>query len=514
MFESDAHDHQAAYELWQVHNGSPQKNTELTTLDLLRNTYSKYHVTQTDPELCDLLGYAAAGHATATPEGVHPHVIRSYDAPQSRLKTNNAKVADDVRFGCWRYHWRGTDFLIYQTAYLAQWGSLVKLLYVLHPDAPGARTNETTDALLLESGKWSKDLHGEILVFDNMRWSKSKELWRSVDGSSWDDVILEADMKDRLICDVQNFFDTRRIYQASNVPWKRGVILHGLPGNGKTVSVKALVNSLAKRNDPVPSLYVKSLDGCNGPKYSIQLIFRKARAMAPCLLVFEDLDSLVTSKTRSYFLNEVDGLESNDGILMVGSTNYLDRLDAAITKRPSRFDRKYHFKLPDEAARLAYASYWSRKFSEPNELVDFPEALCPIVAKITSDFSFAYLKELFIVSLLTLARKASNRPDIEDHPAATEGSTTSEEPVIVGEEDKPVPERDTAKKAKKAPEVEIPEELKESTFLQVLLEQAVILRQEMESTDKTEVPMASRAVDTSDELEARRGAYMTIREVR
>ena len=67
---------------------------------------------------------------------------------------------------------------------------------------------------------------------------------------------------------------------------------------------------------------VKSLEGCHGPHYSVREIFVKARQMAPCLLVFEDLDSLVTDKVKSFFLNEVDGLESNDGIMMIGSTNY------------------------------------------------------------------------------------------------------------------------------------------------------------------------------------------------
>jgi transitional endoplasmic reticulum ATPase len=60
-------------------------------------------------------------------------------------------------------------------------------------------------------------------------------------------------------------------------------------------------------------------------------------------LIFEDPDSLITEETRSYFLNEIDGLESNDGILMIGSTNHLSKLDPALSKRPSRFDRKYHF---------------------------------------------------------------------------------------------------------------------------------------------------------------------------
>lgn len=47
-------------------------------------------------------------------------------------------------------------------------------------------------------------------------------------------------------------------------------------------------------------------------------------------MIFEDLDSLVTDQVRSYFLNEIDGLKSNDGIFIVGSTNHLDRLDPGI----------------------------------------------------------------------------------------------------------------------------------------------------------------------------------------
>jgi SpoVK/Ycf46/Vps4 family AAA+-type ATPase len=69
-------------------------------------------------------------------------------------------------------------------------------------------------------------------------------------------------------------------------------------------------------------------------------VFRKARAEAPCVLILEDLDSLINDSNRSFFLNQLDGLENNDGLLVIGSTNHYDRLDPAITKRPSRFDRK------------------------------------------------------------------------------------------------------------------------------------------------------------------------------
>jgi len=79
-------------------------------------------------------------------------------------------------------------------------------------------------------------------------------------------------------------------------------------------------NALYKRETPVPTLYVKSLASFAGPEYSINQIFGLARRTAPCYLVFEDLDSIVSDSVRSYFLNAVDGIQQNDGILMVGST--------------------------------------------------------------------------------------------------------------------------------------------------------------------------------------------------
>lgn len=77
----------------------------------------------------------------------------------------------------------------------------------------------------------------------------------------------------------------------------------GPAGNGKTISIKALMHSLFKKHeDSIPSLYVKA-----APRtWDIRNIFVQARLMAPCLLVFEDIDTIVTPGSRSYFFNEVD----------------------------------------------------------------------------------------------------------------------------------------------------------------------------------------------------------------
>lgn len=159
------------------------------------------------------------------------------------------------------------------------------------------------------------------------------------------------------------------------------------------------MKSLFEKNGfSIPSLYVKS-----APRtYDIRQIFQMARYMAPCLLIFEDIDTIVTPGSRSYFFNEVDGLENNDGLFMVASTNHLDQLDPGLSSRPSRFDRKYLFPLPSEDERVLYCEYWRQKLKN-KPAIQFPKKLCPAIASITEDFSFAYLKEAFVATLLAIA---------------------------------------------------------------------------------------------------------------
>ena len=86
----------------------------------------------------------------------------------------------------------------------------------------------------------------------------------------------------------------------------------------------------------MPALYVKSFHGVSelrpaldilttgwgGDEMGIREVFQRARAEAPCVLVMEDLDSLINDNNRSFFLNEVDGLEDNDGLLLVRLVMY------------------------------------------------------------------------------------------------------------------------------------------------------------------------------------------------
>lgn len=176
------------------------------------------------------------------------------------------------------------------------------------------------------------------------------------------------------------------------------------------------MRTLSHRKPAIPTLYVRSAPGT---AYIAQ-VFRFARQMAPCMLVLEDIETIVNASTRSYFFNEVDGLENNDGILMLASTNFLDRLDPGLSKRPSRFDRKYLFPLPNEHERDLYAQFWRHKLkNKPN--VEFPEELCPAIAKITDEFSFAYMQEAFVATLLEIARRSTDGIEAWDNDGRDDG---------------------------------------------------------------------------------------------
>ncbi|KAI0411056.1 ATPase [Xylaria grammica] len=397
-------------DVWFQHSSGKRINTDTLIAQSLAQQHPSLRLTIAPPTNgLNLISYAQAGHASckaiAEKPGNNgtfaPMTWTMYAPPRSRIDGDEGTLAEQIKFAKFEYIWRGHDFIVYVVDGrdgTEPYGGTTNH-YVLSAE------REHAEALLLAAGSWANELHGEVWVFDQGRWVKNAELFRSIMGASWDSVILDPDMKRAIIDDHISFFDSRETYARLKVPWKRGIIYHGPPGNGKTISIKATMHMLYARKKPIPTLYVRSLSSYGGPEYALMDIFQKSRQFAPCYLVFEDLDSIVSDQVRSYFLNEVDGLKSNDGIFMIGSTNHLDRLDPGISKRPSRFDRKYFFPDPDLEQRIAYCKFWQGKLAD-NKDVEFPDELCKAIAEITDKFSFAYMQEAFVAALLAIARRS------------------------------------------------------------------------------------------------------------
>lgn len=392
--------HNEAARAFFEHSSGTRVNTDAVIVEALRAEYPQLHLTVAPTRSCDFFAFAAAGHASIAPIDKEKDRLswRTFIPSASRLSGPRGVLAEVVNFGKYMLDWQGKEYVV---CYV-QGRDGVEAYPVVHNWYILSASVEATNKLLFETGVWTAELHDEVWVYDGY-WQKDASLYDSVQESRWEDVILDEDMKRAIRNDVENFFDSRDTFERLRVPWKRGIIYYGPPGNGKTISIKAMMHELYKRDPMIPTLYVKTLTSFAGPEYSISQIFSLARSTAPCYLVFEDLDAIITDNVRSYFLNAVDGISKNDGILMVGSTNHLDRLDPGLAKRPSRFDRKYFFPNPNEKERTTYMKYWQKKLAD-NEDLDFPDKLCPAVAKITDGFSFAYLQEAMVASLLAIAR--------------------------------------------------------------------------------------------------------------
>ncbi|KAJ2931671.1 hypothetical protein H1R20_g5400, partial [Candolleomyces eurysporus] len=378
-------------------SSNPHSYTPISGADYLRRLHPKHSLVMTSrASILNLPGVAAQ------PLENEHLITNSFFIPLSRrLSGVPGILVDQIEYGAFKIQWNGYDFLLYQITYPFGFGSQSQQ-FILH-EGP----EEPARLLLLSLGTWEDQLHEEVWFFDQGWWQKSHSLWVEVQRADWDDIILKDEFKKALQKDIYGFFDSEKVYKDLGIPWKRGLIMWGPPGNGKTISVKAIIKTCADRGF-VP-LYVKSFRHWMGDEGGIAEVFQKARQLSPCVIILEDLDSLIHDGNRSFFLNQVDGLEGNDGLLMIGTTNHFDRLDPGLSTRPSRFDRKYKFDDPDKEERTLYAQYWQKKLKD-NSDVEFSDSLVKEIADLTDRFSFAYLKEAFVSTLVELAGIEGEKP--------------------------------------------------------------------------------------------------------
>lgn len=328
---------------------------------------------------CGVEEYARAGHCSLTLKaGAHNQLASSWDP-----ECGHSAAARNAFF---EVEWRGQSL----TVLLMAWSKMYsdeRFFWIV------ANDHATAEAFYEEVCAWNAEVRDEVLVFDGGCWNKSRALFGAIRAATFSNLVLAGSLKQDLREDLSRFFDSRTTYERYRVPWKRGILFVGPPGNGKTHAVKALINELKK-----PCLYVKSFQAEYATEHDcIRQVFNKARGSAPCVLVLEDLDSLINGTNRSFFLNELDGFAANTGVVAVATTNHPERLDRSILDRPSRFDRKYHFELPATDERRAYMCLWRN---------DLDEALRPsdagieVAVSLTEGFSFAYIKELFLSAMM------------------------------------------------------------------------------------------------------------------
>ncbi|EIN10929.1 P-loop containing nucleoside triphosphate hydrolase protein [Punctularia strigosozonata HHB-11173 SS5] len=392
------------YQQWIVENASSTRESPILFGErTLRELYPDHSIVMTEQSL--LLGFPGA---LIQPLETSSLIANTLFIPMARRTGVPGALLDQIEFTALRLAWDSYDFLVYILKYPKPLWGWVSQHFILHK---GSET--PSRQLLLAAGAFSQEVHNEVWMFQNGFWSRNVALYEEMQKANWDDVILNHEFKDGLKKDVYGFFRNEKIYKDLAIPWKRGLIMYGPPGNGKTISLKAIMKDCNEKG--YLPLYVKSFKSWMGEENSMAECFRKARELAPCCLILEDLDSLINNDNRSFFLNQLDGLEGNDGILVIGTTNHLDQLDPALTTRPSRFDRKYDFKDPEKDERALYCKYWQSKLAS-SKSISFPDSLVTEIAEETDRFSFAYLKEAFVSTLVLMATAAEDGKKLDFEP--------------------------------------------------------------------------------------------------
>jgi SpoVK/Ycf46/Vps4 family AAA+-type ATPase len=214
---------------------------------------------------------------------------------------------------------------------------------------------------------------------------------------------LPKDIKDELQAMVENFLNSQEFYLKNKIPWKRGILLYGKPGNGKTSIIRTIMSAYNFKP-------VTIVAGANDD--AVREAFSYAEEQSPALLYFEDLDSLLEKSVDiSSFLNLMDGISAKNGLLVVATANDVKKLKTNITDRPSRFDRKFEIPLPNAEMAYIYLKRWFGNLTTPKK--------CKELAKYAAkyEFSYAYLKELYISTMfeaLAHNRKLPTEKDIDN----------------------------------------------------------------------------------------------------
>jgi transitional endoplasmic reticulum ATPase len=190
--------------------------------------------------------------------------------------------------------------------------------------------------------------------------SAMREVFVEVAEVHWNEVGGLEVAKQSLIESVEWPLKYPEAFSSVGVRPPRGILLHGLPGTGKTLLVRALatesnLNFISVKGPELLSKWVGESER------AVREIFRKARQAAPALIFFDEIDSIVpargtgsetnvTERVVSQFLTELDGLEELKDVIIIAATNRPDLLDSSLL-RPGRFDRLIYIPMPDKEAR-------------------------------------------------------------------------------------------------------------------------------------------------------------------
>ena len=237
-------------------------------------------------------------------------------------------------------------------------------------------------------------------------------------GVKFDDVVGMDKLK-RDMVQVMEIMKKPAEYAKRGIRMPKGILLEGEPGNGKTLFAKALAGEARVNFIPAKATDFESMFMAIGP-LKVKLLFKKARRRAPCIVFIDEFDGIGTVRNYSgsaietentrivtALLNELDGFESSNGVLVIAATNSIKALDPALI-RPGRFDAKLTVPYPDEAARQKLVEMYTRGKK--------PAAECTadVLAKLFNGFSCAKIESILNSAALRAGQEGRAEFTLED----------------------------------------------------------------------------------------------------
>lgn len=224
---------------------------------------------------------------------------------------------------------------------------------------------------------------------------------------SWDDLIIPKDLEKEIRTSVEGFLKAESFYKENSIPWKRGMIFWGDPGNGKTMAIKIILSEYGFKP-------VTIQPGHPQKDQLLEEAFEFAESHGPSLLFLEDFPELIAGIDESHFLQLLDGVSSKEGLLVIATANDLSKIPKNLTDRPSRFDRKIKFPSPDKNMALQFLK---SKFKRKLKVKEYNSIVKEVIKR---DFSFAYLKELYVTSAHIAISDNRDTPNYNDVEKALE----------------------------------------------------------------------------------------------
>jgi AAA+ superfamily predicted ATPase len=191
-----------------------------------------------------------------------------------------------------------------------------------------------------------------------------------------------------IITDISNFWLNYEKYQKYNFIHKRGILMYGEPGCGKSGIIQLITKSII--NDDGIAINIKNQDDLDTFSTFIPT-FRKIEPKRKLIVILEDIDSIVGEGRyyTSIFLNMLDGITQIENVVYLATTNYPEKLEERITNRPSRFDRRFKIDLPNDEIRK---NYILNKIQDD----DIDKIDIDLWVNKTKGMSLSHIKELFI----------------------------------------------------------------------------------------------------------------------